>query len=112
NVSAVAAIAANLAAGGENVVWIRNTVDHARLAYRAINSQMCQDAFDRVASFPFRGVPARQLSQIEHGRTQETSLARRTVALDARQTGTFTCRSPPQRLCACSHTSGRTERGH
>jgi len=46
NVQAVVAIAAKLAAEGRNVVWIRNTIDHARLAYRAINEQLCQGAFE------------------------------------------------------------------
>jgi CRISPR-associated endonuclease/helicase Cas3 len=45
HVAIVASQAAKLAAGGRNVVWIRNTVRHAQEAYRMVNSEREGDDF-------------------------------------------------------------------
>jgi CRISPR-associated endonuclease/helicase Cas3 len=46
NVTAVVARAGKLAEEGRNVVWIRNTVRHAREAFRKLNGERQGDAFE------------------------------------------------------------------
>lgn len=46
SIQAVIAHAAQLAAQGRNVVWIRNTVRHAQEAYRILNGERQGDAFE------------------------------------------------------------------
>jgi CRISPR-associated endonuclease/helicase Cas3 len=70
-VSAVVAIAAKLAAEGRNVVWIRNTVRHAQEAYRLLNSERQEDAFEigllhsRFPAFQRASYPKSSLEELK-----------------------------------------------
>jgi CRISPR-associated endonuclease/helicase Cas3 len=45
-VAAAVSLASKLAMEGQNVVWIRNTVRHAQEAYRMLNAERQEDAFE------------------------------------------------------------------
>ena len=71
NVPAVVAIAAKLAAEGRNVVWIRNTVRHAQEAYRLLNGERQEDAFEigllhsRFPAFQRASYPKASLEELK-----------------------------------------------
>jgi CRISPR-associated endonuclease/helicase Cas3 len=71
SVSAVVAIAAKLATEGRNVVWIRNTVRHAQEAYRLLNAERQEGAFEtgllhsRFPAFQRASYPKSSLEELK-----------------------------------------------